>query len=130
MFISSYYLLLSASLIFKTWDVSAQQKCAARISREHWGNLYDAVSKSNKTVRRYSLSNCNNVTVKVISFGASINSIVTPDEKGKLDDIVLGFDNIEGKYHMCPLPVYEVFPRIPETRLPTHFFFFLYRELI
>ncbi|MES2824172.1 MAG: aldose epimerase family protein [Pseudomonadota bacterium] len=44
----------------------------------------------------YSLTNANGVTVKVTNFGGVITSIQVPDKNGKLGDIVLGFDNVDG----------------------------------
>jgi aldose 1-epimerase len=47
------------------------------------------------TVERYVLSN-GKMTVKVITYGAIIAEIDVPDRNGKLADVVLGFDNLEG----------------------------------
>ncbi|MES2674227.1 MAG: aldose epimerase family protein [Pseudomonadota bacterium] len=44
----------------------------------------------------YSLTNANGVTVKVTNFGGVITSINIPDKNGKLGDIVLGFDDVDG----------------------------------
>lgn len=35
--------------------------------------------------------------VDVITFGAIVTAIRTPDKEGNVADVVLGFDNIEGK---------------------------------
>lgn len=68
------------------------------VTRETWGIVYDPLTKSNQTVIRYTLSNSNKVQVQIISFGASITSIITPDGKGVLGDIVLGFDDMAGMF--------------------------------
>jgi len=49
-----------------------------------------------QTTTLYSLSNANGVQVKVTNFGGVITSINIPDKNGKLGDIVLGFDNVDG----------------------------------
>ncbi|XKL63340.1 hypothetical protein PGB90_005704 [Kerria lacca] len=36
------------------------------------------------------------MTVRLINYGASLTSIIVPDSKGNLNDILLGFDDIEG----------------------------------
>ena len=36
------------------------------------------------------------ITVKVMTYGAIITEIDAPDRDGKLGDVVLGFDNLEG----------------------------------
>jgi len=46
-------------------------------------------------VDMYVLSN-GKITVKVITYGAAVTEIDVPDRDGKLADVVLGFDNLEG----------------------------------
>ena len=46
-------------------------------------------------VEMYVLSN-GKMTVKVITYGAIVTEIDVPDRNGKLADVVLGFDNLEG----------------------------------
>ena len=46
-------------------------------------------------VEQYVLSN-GKMTVKVITYGAIITEIDVPDRNGKIGDVVLGFDNLEG----------------------------------
>lgn len=36
--------------------------------------------------------------MKVVSFGAAIYSLRVPDETGKVGEIILGFDYIQGKH--------------------------------
>lgn len=44
----------------------------------------------------YTITNDNGMTVSFTDFGANIVSIIVPDNKGKMADIALGFDNIAG----------------------------------
>jgi aldose 1-epimerase len=44
----------------------------------------------------YSLKNAKGSTAKVISYGASLTELWMPDRSGKLGDVVLGFDNLQG----------------------------------
>jgi hypothetical protein len=37
--------------------------------------------------------------VQVISYGATVTSIQTPDKDGKLDDVVLGYDDMKGEHY-------------------------------
>ena len=46
-------------------------------------------------VEMYVLSN-GKMTVKVITYGAIVTEIDVPDRNGKLADVVLGFENLEG----------------------------------
>jgi len=44
----------------------------------------------------FTLTNANGVEVRVITYGAVIVSIKAPDRRGHFDDIVTGFDTLEG----------------------------------
>lgn len=46
---------------------------------------------------RYTLTNKQRATVRLISWGAGIQSIKVPNKKGVLGDVVLGFDDMNGK---------------------------------
>jgi aldose 1-epimerase len=59
-----------------------------RISMEEWG--FDS-----KPVYLYTLSNSNGVTVKVTNYGCTIVAYTAPDRKGEMENIVLGFDNLD-----------------------------------
>lgn len=48
-----------------------------------------------KLVDLYVLKNANGVEVTVTNYGGRIVSVMVPDKDGKLQDVVLGFDNIE-----------------------------------
>lgn len=48
-------------------------------------------------VDRYTLTNKHKAIVRLISWGASIQSIKIPNRDGKLADVVLGFDDMDGK---------------------------------
>lgn len=44
----------------------------------------------------FTLQNSNGITVKVTNYGGTITSILVPDRNGQIDDVVLGFDNLDG----------------------------------
>lgn len=46
-------------------------------------------------VDQYTLSNKNGIEVKILTYGAIIQSLMVPDRDGTLGNIVLGFDNID-----------------------------------
>lgn len=53
-------------------------------------------------IRRFTLTNCNGVSLQVINYGATITSLKVPDKNGMIDDIVLGFDTFKGyANHSC-----------------------------
>ncbi|NLM38355.1 MAG: galactose mutarotase [Firmicutes bacterium] len=47
-----------------------------------------------KEVFQFTLKNKNDMTVQMINYGGIITSLLVPDKTGKLDDVVLGFDNL------------------------------------
>jgi aldose 1-epimerase len=47
-------------------------------------------------VHLFTINNSRGVTVKISNWGGTIVSILVPDRKGRLQDIVLGFDTLEG----------------------------------
>jgi len=63
----------------------------ARIDHEPFGKLPDGTA-----VARYTLTNALGMQVSAIDYGGIITSIKVPDRDGKLADIVLGYDSLEG----------------------------------
>lgn len=53
-------------------------------------------SGKTETVRRFTLSNKNGMRIEIINYGATITRLNVPEKTGRLEDVVLGFDNIEG----------------------------------
>lgn len=62
-----------------------------KISEDFFGQ--DA---SGNKIRRFTLSNGNKTSVQIINYGATVTSIKVADKKGNIDDVVLGFDDMEG----------------------------------
>ena len=54
------------------------------------------VAPDGKQIYLYTLSNRNGMVVKITNYGAIVTSVITPDKKGQLGDIVLGFNSMEG----------------------------------
>ncbi len=63
---------------------------AGTVSKLAFGKTPDG-----KTVDLYVLKN-GRLTVKVMTYGAIITSIEAPDRNGEVDDVVLGFDDLNG----------------------------------
>src|SRR5262245_49503082 len=63
----------------------------ASVKKESFGKLPDGTA-----VDSYTLANKNGVEVKITNYGATVTSIKVPDRNGKFDDVVLGYDNIDG----------------------------------
>ncbi|MBA3379854.1 MAG: galactose-1-epimerase, partial [Chloroflexia bacterium] len=46
-------------------------------------------------VERYTLTNANGMQVSILTYGATVQSIMAPDRDGTIANVALGFDNIE-----------------------------------
>ena len=47
-------------------------------------------------ITEYTLTNVHGIEMKVINYGCIITSLKVPGRDGHIDDIVLGFDSLEG----------------------------------
>ena len=52
-----------------------------------------------KPIDLYTLSNSNGLTMQVTNFGCRVVTLFTPDRLGNMDDIVLGYENIDRYVH-------------------------------
>lgn len=62
------------------------------VTTASWGSVND------QEVKKFTLKNQAGQEVDVVSYGATITAIRTPDKEGNLADVVLGFDDIEGNF--------------------------------
>ena len=60
------------------------------IEVESFGNMPDG-----QAVRLYQLTNAKGLKAAIMTYGATVVSLEVPDRAGKLDDIVLGYDNLQ-----------------------------------
>jgi len=61
------------------------------IKKDWFGTMKDG-----SNVERFTLENSQGMLVQIITYGATISSIQVPDSEGNIDDVVLGFDDLEG----------------------------------
>lgn len=71
---------------------SCTQKTVTIIEKQ----AFDTIS-IDKKISLYTLENKNGLVLQVTNFGARIITLFTPDKNGKMEDIVLGYENI-GRY--------------------------------
>ena len=73
-------------------DQAAAEKEATQMSaeKEFFGQTPDG-----KQVELYTLTNTNGLKAKITNYGAILVSLEVPDRDGHLDDIALGFDNLD-----------------------------------
>jgi aldose 1-epimerase len=65
------------------------------ITRDNFGTANSGPYGGNQTVWRYTLTNCHGLRVRIITYGATIQSITVPDRHGKLANIALGFKTLD-----------------------------------
>ncbi len=63
----------------------------SELTREHWGQ-----TEAGDDIDLFTLRNKSGITAQVTTYGGRLVSLKTPDRDGRFDDIVLGFDNLEG----------------------------------
>ena len=69
---------------------------AAEANRAEFGKLPDG-----RTVEAITLSNATGMSVRVISYGAILQSVSVPDREGQSDEVALGYDSMQG-YLVAP----------------------------
>jgi aldose 1-epimerase len=90
----SLFVLLAAVMVqiaFGGAVPSAQTPATSGVARAPYGKMPDGTP-----VEIFTLTNNNGVEVKAITYGGIITSLKVPDRSGRLGDVVLGFDNLEG----------------------------------
>lgn len=55
-----------------------------------WGSV------NGQEIKKFTLRNKIGQEIDVVTYGATLTNIRTPDKKGNIVDVVLGFDNVEG----------------------------------
>jgi aldose 1-epimerase len=70
------------------FSFTAHLNSQSSINRKLWGKV------DGKEVWLYTLTNAKGITIEITNYGGIVKSIVTPDSDGKLENIVLGFDNL------------------------------------
>ncbi|MBH57205.1 MAG: galactose-1-epimerase [Planctomycetaceae bacterium] len=94
MFVKSLLMSLLMLLLAISGSLHA---AGVKVSKRMYGK-----TKTGEKVHEYTLKNKNDITVRLITYGATMTSLVTPDRDGNLADIVLGYDDISG-YESDPI---------------------------
>jgi len=81
------FLIYSGNLL----SCTPNKKKNSVIEKTFYGKLPDG-----HEVYQYTLMNKSGATMKVINFGAVVTSLTVPDRNGKYEDIVSGYDSLQG----------------------------------
>jgi aldose 1-epimerase len=78
-------------------DCSNKENLTMKIEKQPFGK-----TEAGTAVDLYTLTNAHGVTVKITNYGGIVTTILAPDKNGKLGDVVLGYDNLEGYLKASP----------------------------
>lgn len=87
---------IAAGLSQVSFADTAKTEAAAKVVKTSYTEAPFGKLPTGEATTLYTLTNANGVVVKVTNFGGVITSINVPDKNGKLGDVVLGFDNVDG----------------------------------
>ena len=93
----SICLFISCSSSDKKQDNEEAIQSSFFINQNYFGVLPEGDS-----VTQYIISNGNGMEVKIIDYGGIITHLKVPDKNGKIEDVVLGYDNLEGYLTATP----------------------------
>ncbi|MBZ5615483.1 MAG: galactose mutarotase [Acidobacteriia bacterium] len=82
-------IFISPGLVWAANRTKSSSEAAVETSK--FGTLDDG-----KVVELYTLKNAKGAIAKVITYGATLTELWVPDRSGKVGDVVLGFDNLQG----------------------------------
>jgi aldose 1-epimerase len=83
--------VISAVLVHVVGARGGQGTQRQPVARAPFGKMPDG-----KTVEVFTLTNASGMEVRAITYGGIITSLRVPDRSGRLDDVVLGFDRLDG----------------------------------
>jgi aldose 1-epimerase len=80
--------VLFAALVGAAWAASAGQGHAKPAVQAEFGRVGET------PIRVYTLSNAHGIEARIMTYGAALVSLKTPNRAGKLQNIILGFDSL------------------------------------
>ena len=82
-------LLVALPLVPFAAAQDATPSAAGGIASESWGEV------DGEQVTLFTLTNANGMEVKITNYGGIITSVVVPDRDGNMENVTLGFDNLD-----------------------------------
>src|SRR5262245_20389767 len=80
-----------------TQTSSTPAKKEAKVSKLEFGKL-----PSGESVDVFTLTNAQGLEARIINYGGIVISLRVPDRNGRLDDIALGYNNLDGYLKSTP----------------------------
>jgi aldose 1-epimerase len=78
-------------LLFSAGACRTDRKAQPPMQTKIFGKLSDG-----REVHQYTLTNRAGAVVQIIDYGATVTSLRVPDRNGKFEDVVLGYDSVQG----------------------------------
>ena len=85
------FLIITIVALFLISSCQTSKKDEATITKQEFGKLPDG-----REAYLFTLKNQAGSEVKITNYGAIVVSILVPDRNGKLGDVVLGYDSLDG----------------------------------
>ncbi len=82
-----------------TTNAVEAQKDSLGITEEDFGQL-----PNGEAIKKYTMTNAKGMEISVINYGGIITNLKVPDKNGKIEDVVLGFNSLEG--YLTPAPYF------------------------
>jgi aldose 1-epimerase len=78
--------------------------CSTSITKQGFGTANSGPYGGNQTVFRYTMTNRDCMQVRVMTYGATVQSITVPDRRGHLTDVALGFKTLADYVNLASPP--------------------------
>jgi aldose 1-epimerase len=78
-------------LLAPLWNAEMEAEPGQRIQKQPFGKTADG-----QAVDLYRLTNASGVEARIMTYGGIVVSLKVPDRNGKMGDVVLGYDNLDG----------------------------------
>ena len=97
-------LVAAASAAASPASSAGGRHCSTSITKENFGTANSGPYGGNQTVFRYTMTNSDCMQVRVITYGATVQSIAVPDRHGHLADVALGFNTLADYVNLASPP--------------------------
>src|SRR6185437_5916849 len=95
---------LAASAAASPTSTAGGRHCSTSITKQRFGTANSGPYGGNQTVFRYTMTNRDCMQVRVITYGATVQSITVPDRHGDLTDVALGFKTLADYVNLASPP--------------------------
>ena len=88
--VKSFACAAAAIVLVSCGGPSAKKETASPMTKQNWGRNADG------QIDLYTLKNSKGMEARITNYGGIVVSLTAPDRNGKYEDVVLGFDSLDG----------------------------------